>query len=84
MQSVRTPAENISRSLKKLSLNSPSVKESQALPRKLKVTQSLTKLDKPTYLQEIEDQNTVSKLSIQNDLLRNRLKVLSVEMDQII
>lgn len=32
----------------------------------------------------IDEQNTVAKLTIQNDLLRNRLKILSQQMDDII
>jgi len=52
----------------------------QTVPsKKLKVI-----LPKPSRQQNIEDQNTVSKLTIQNDLLRNRLKVLSSQMDTII
>ena len=70
-------------SLKKLSLHSPLSKASNASPKKFKVISGLPG-NKPFRQKNIEENNTVSKLTIQNDLLRNRLKVLSQQMDTII
>ena len=48
------------------------------------IQQNELKMNKPKRQKAIEEANQVSKLTIQNDLLRNRLKVLSSQMDQII
>lgn len=86
LQSMRSPGDiQSSRSLKKLSLNPGSLTKSVAvLPNTMPTKKLKIVLEKPTRQQYIEDQNTVSKLTIQNDLLRNRLKVLSAQMDTII
>lgn len=86
--SVRSSVK-ASKSLKKLQLDEPRTLPEKSSPSRnqMRVAKSVKSLPKYVTHQHrmgIDEQNTVAKLTIQNDLLRNRLKILSQQMDDII